>query len=125
MMLRTRFPYPLFSLLLLFALTPACEPKEDQSVRVQAMVDQLVQDRIQSHKDIRLARCREEMLREAGGKVDSMLLEEARLTRDTLDRPPKPTKPGQPLLRTLPDSLRLVQKPRIQSPGKDTLQKND
>ncbi len=109
----------------LCALPLACEPAEDQSVQVQAMVDQLVQDRIQSHKEIRLLRCREEMLREAGEKVDSILLEEARLKRDTLDRPSKPLKPDQPSLRTLPDSLRIVQKPRVVKMGADTLQKND
>lgn len=112
------------SLLLLFLTTVfACESGEDQSVRVRAMVDQLVSDRIQSHKDIRLQRCREEMLREAGEKVDSILLAEARQQRDTVSRPPKPVKPVQPAFRNLPDSMRKVQKPKVSLT--DTLRANN
>lgn len=113
-----------YSLLLLFLITTtSCKSGEDQSVQVKALVDQLVSDRIQSHKDIRLQRCREEMLREAGEKVDSILLEEARQQRDTVSRPPKPVKPIPPAFRNLPDSMRNVQKPIVSLA--DTLKANN
>ncbi len=112
-------------LLLLTISSFACEAGEDQSVKVQALVDGLVNDRIKSHKEIRLQRCREEMLREAGEKVDSILLEEARMRRDTLSRPPKPTKPLQPAFKALPDSLKDIQRPQIPSESGDTLLRYD
>jgi len=100
---RTPLIFPAF-LLCLLVLGFACEPSFDEDAIVQKLMDESLQERINSYKQIREERCRDGLLREANRRVDSILFMEAKMAKDTVDRPPVPLKPKAPEKKILKDS---------------------
>lgn len=98
--------YLFLSVLLTAILLPlgACRPERDRSAEIQAMIQQEVDRRLNNYREVRLNRCEEDLLKEAVRRVDSILLEEARLYKDTVGKPPKPLRPERPELRPLLDT---------------------
>ena len=81
-------------------------PDENQ-VAVESFVEQQVEQQLATYKKIFLQQCRDKVLLEAGRIADSILINEARLKRDSMGKPPKPLKPEKPEIKQLKDSLSL------------------
>jgi len=96
------------ALLLLLAFALGCGEDDRNQKAVQKMIEEKVEERLRTYRETRMNRCRREAAQEASTIADSILLEQARLTRDTLSKPPKPTKPERPELKTLKDSLKVA-----------------
>lgn len=77
-------------------------------VDIDAVIEEKVQERLDEFERIIMQRCRNRALEEAGDLADSIIIERARLQRDTADRPLKPLRPDQPELKSLEDSLELA-----------------
>lgn len=94
--------------MLLLLLSPACQDGPDENLlAVEAFVEEKVQERLATYRTILDQQCREAILQEAGAIADSILLAEARLRRDSVNKPPRPAKPEKPELKKLEDSLSL------------------
>lgn len=72
---------------------------------VEAMIQQEVTDRVATYRNNRVQRCYKDAVKEASIIADSVLLIEARMKRDSASKPPRPTKPEQPVAKKLRDSL--------------------
>lgn len=94
------------SVLLLLALANACE--SSTHLDIDAVIEEKVQERLDEFQRIIKLRCQIEVLNEAGEIADSIILREARLQKDTLDRPFRPDRPSEPVLKRLEDSLPLA-----------------
>jgi hypothetical protein len=92
-------------LLVLATVLTACQ--SSTHVDTAAVIEEKVQERLAEFKRVIDLRCREKMLEEAGLIADSLVLMQARLKKDTLQRPVRPVRPGEPELKTLNDSLPL------------------
>jgi hypothetical protein len=107
--------------LLLFSLTTAClDPQEFSEEELQALVDTELEKRLLNYQQIKLERCRENLLIKANSIVDSLLYLEAQQMADSLSNTnvlPKParpeirivrdTRPIAPLFDTIIDSIRI------------------
>lgn len=85
----------------------ACDPPEP-SVTVEDLVQQKLQQKITDLHKNRRERCINEALESASLIVDSILIERARLEKDSLAKPPKPTKPEFPDVFILQDTTSAV-----------------
>lgn len=83
-----------------------CRPEEagDQQ-RVEALIQEELKKRVEDYRLVVMQQCRERALLKASSLADSILITEARLSRDTLGRPPKPIKPEKPEIKLPKDSL--------------------
>lgn len=82
----------------------SCLQERDRSAEVEALIQETIEERLANYERIRRERCREEILDEANRITDSLLIEEARSQKDTLDRPPRPARPQKPEIRQLEDT---------------------
>jgi len=82
---------------------------------IQMAVDEKVEILLSSKRE----RCRREALDQAAAIVDSMLIVRARASKDTLGKPPRPTKPERPEILTPADSTPI--RPFL---SKDTVDQN-
>jgi hypothetical protein len=78
--------------------TTAClfEPEYSQK-EVDAKMKQTLNDRLLEYRQLSLRNCREELLKEAIKRADSLLVLDTYFKRDTLTLPPKPQRPGDPI----------------------------
>ena len=93
--------------LLLLSITACGNVQDENRIAVETFLEQQVEERLATYKRILDKQCRDNILEEAGKIADSILIAEARLRRDSMNKPPKPTKPGRPELKKLKDSLTL------------------
>ncbi len=77
-------------------------------VDIDAVIEEKVQERLDEFRRVINQRCKDKALEEAGILADSIIIERARLQKDTSERPPRPFRPDQPELMTLEDSLELA-----------------
>lgn len=105
-------------LLLGFLTLSACQ--SSTHVDTDAVIEEKVQERLAEFKRVIDLRCREKVLEEAGLIADSLVLRQARLKKDTFQRPIKPVRPDEPELKTLNDSLPLKPffEPSLSQPDK-------
>ena len=83
----------------------SCGEREAQRQLVNEVVQEQLLARIRNYKEIRYRKCLEEMYRQAGEIADSLLLMEARQTRDSTGKPIVPLKPGQPEIKVFADTV--------------------
>ena len=95
----------LLPVLLMLLTFTACETKEDLQAQVDALIEQRVEERRTAFKKTLLSNCDERILQEATRIVDSILIAEARLKKDTIDRPDRPDRPQLPEVKKLKDTL--------------------
>lgn len=95
------------SWLVVIALTfSSCGGKSGANPERMAYIEKQVEERINEYKSIIDERCMERILEEANRQTDSILLVKARLERgDSLNKPPRPDKPGKPEVKTIIDSV--------------------
>ena len=112
-------------ILILTIMVSACQ--SSTHVDIDAVIEEKVQERLAEFKRVIDLRCRDKMLEEAGLIADSMVLLQARLKKDTLNRPLRPVRPDEPELKTLNDSLPLkplfettISKPQTSQPASKT-----
>lgn len=96
--------------------TSACLNKAEFSVEdVQALMDEQLERRLENYREIKLERCRNDLLAKADLMVDSLIFLESQ-SKDTsfIPKPARPeirivqdTRPIVPLFDTIIDSLRL------------------
>lgn len=94
--------------LVLFCLLPACKEDDRNQQAVQAEIEKKITERVYSFRQTRMQRCYEQALEEASRLADSILIEEARLKRDTIGKPQIPPKPGKPEIKSILDSIPLA-----------------
>ncbi|MCB0639024.1 MAG: hypothetical protein KDC54_20485 [Lewinella sp.] len=94
--------FPVF-LLLVATLLAGCESAT--AVDVDQVIEDNVEERLAAFRAVLEDRCREQAVEEAGLLADSIILERARLNRDTTGRPPRPHRPDMPELLTIDDSV--------------------
>lgn len=99
--------YLLFFLVFLLGIGACSTGPDENRLAVDAFLEKEVEERIATYREILFQKCREDILEEAGEIVDSILITEARLQRDSTNKPPKPEKPEKPELKMLKDSLSL------------------
>ncbi|PHN07433.1 hypothetical protein [Flavilitoribacter nigricans] len=100
--------YPVgLALVIVTALVACGDGPDENQVAVEAFLKQQVEERILTYRQILTQQCRDNVLEEAGKIADSILIAEARLQRDSMNKPPKPLKPDRPELKKLKDSLKL------------------
>ena len=95
----------LFAILMISVLSIGCAKEKDDQARLEEMIEEEVNSRLANYRQIVLAQCRKRMLEEASEIVDSILIEQARLGRDSLLKPPKPSKPEKPEIKSLKDTV--------------------
>ncbi len=93
----------IFLMLPLVLTLPNCGQKS-QREQVDELIETQVELKIANYKEIRKQKCLEEMYRQAGEIADSILLEQARLARDTANRPVIPIKPEKPQVIDVSDT---------------------
>jgi hypothetical protein len=82
----------------------ACETQEDLQAEVEALIEQRVEERRSSFIATIQKNCERDILEEATRIVDSIIIAEARLKKDTLPKPPRPDRPEVPELKQLKDT---------------------
>lgn len=88
--------------------TTSCLNREEYSAEeMQALVDRELERKLTQYQEIRLRRCREEMLEQADAIVDSILFYETSRRSDTLGLP-RTSRPARPELRNVPDTRPLA-----------------
>ncbi len=92
-------------ILLMPLLWCSCGEDNRNRIAVEKVIQEEVDKRVANYRQNRMRRCYEDAVREASALADSVLLLEARLTRDTASKPPRPSKPERPALKKLQDSL--------------------
>ena len=98
--------FPLVPLFFCLSFFTACESATH--VDIDAVIAEKVQERLTEFEKIVNRRCMDRALEEAGLLADSIIIEQARRKKDTLDRPLRPLRPDQPELLQLEDSLELA-----------------
>lgn len=93
-------------IMLLLLIIVACQQKQPKITRKE-LIEQEVQKKIQLIVTNKNTRCLRESLEEASKIVDSMIIAQAKLSKDTLLKPPKPEKPLPPTPLTLKDTLKI------------------
>ena len=95
-----------FPLFFFFLFWGGCKDGPDGNrLAVDAFVEEQVEERLDVYQKILAQQCWDKILEEAGKIADSILINEARLKRDSIDKPPKPEKPERPEMKHLKDSL--------------------
>lgn len=97
----------LFVSILLLTATGCGDGPDENQIAVETFLEQQVEERLATYKRILNQQCLDKVLEEAGEIADSILIAEARMERDTMNKPLKPTKPERPELKKLKDSLTL------------------
>jgi hypothetical protein len=93
-------------ILLLLSLSFACE--SSTHVDIDAVIEENVAERLNEFQRVVNLRCRNRALEEAGLLADSIIIAGARQKLDTMQRPPRPLRPDQPILLELKDSFELA-----------------
>jgi hypothetical protein len=104
-------------------ITSACLKNTKDSDAVQAAINKRLEERFEDYKRIRLKRCMEDVLEEANLIVDSIMLLEARMAKDTLYKPLRPDKPEKPEIKTILDTLPIA--PILTPEQVDSLRRRD
>lgn len=92
-------------ILLIFVLSLlSCGEDNRNKIAVDRVIAEEVEKRIQDFRTTRMNRCKEKAIDEANEIADSLLIIQARLSRDTIGKPPKPDKPEKPEIKLLEDS---------------------
>ncbi|MEM6394757.1 MAG: hypothetical protein AAF741_00320 [Bacteroidota bacterium] len=91
----------------IFMLILSCMSCGADSLDKEAALREIAQERLDRIKSNILRDCREEVLELANQRADSLLLERAKKIKRLADRPPKPTRPGEPPNRELSGELPL------------------
>ena len=86
-------------------LLVACESEEDKQALEDMLIQQELERRLVSYERIFFNNCEQKAIDEATRIADSIMIERARLLKDTLGKPSKPDRPEKPELRTLEDSI--------------------
>lgn len=92
-----------YLLLVLVVLCFSCKDNRNANA-VEALIKNKLEERLAEYERIRKEKCQEEIMTAASLIVDSILIKEAKASKDTLKRPAKPPKPPKPEIRTLIDS---------------------
>jgi hypothetical protein len=93
-----------FILLIALLSLYSCGEDNRNKIAVDRVIAEEVENRVQSFRSTRMERCKEKAIDEANEIADSILIREARLSRDTISKPPKPEKPEKPEIKLLEDS---------------------
>ncbi len=83
------------------------ERQEYTQEEIDIMIRARVEEKVASYRQIKTERCTEDILVRANAIADSILIEEARLHRDTVGKPPRPLKPQPPEIRHVKDTAPL------------------
>ena len=83
--------------------------KQDFSDR-EGMIQAKVDERVEEYRLSLLKRCREKVMKEAGARVDSILIVRSSEihTIDSIPRPAKPVKPNKPVVPLLEESEPII-----------------
>lgn len=111
--MRIIIPFCLLGTVLFFS----CGEDDRNKIAVEKVINEEIERRVNDYRRMRINHCKEKAITEANEMADSILIEEARLARDTITKPPKPEKPEKPELKSLQDSTPV--KPLV---GRDSLQ---
>jgi len=82
-------------------LAPGCREEKHAP---EALIRSYVDEKLHEFENQRMEACRAVAFDNAAKIVDSLLIERARLEKDTLGKPPKPEKPLKPEIKTPLDS---------------------
>lgn len=74
----------------------------------EAAIEEKVQERLSNYKHIISQKCRKAILEEASAMADSIILERAKILKDSIERPEKPDRPEKPEVLEIKDSLTLA-----------------
>ncbi|MEM9990468.1 MAG: hypothetical protein AAF738_01825 [Bacteroidota bacterium] len=85
----------------------ACEPPKAR-ISIRALVEQKLAQKTTDWETEKKQRCRREALDAAARRVDSMLIEQARMENYAQDRPLRPMKPDYPDVFILQDTTSSV-----------------
>ena len=94
-------------LLLSILMLTACESQDDLQKQVQELIDQRLEDRMLNYTTTLNRKCTERVLEEAARIADSILIVEARLSKDTIDKPLRPDRPEAPEIKIGTDTAAL------------------
>jgi hypothetical protein len=96
-----------FFILLIFFVASCTDSEDAKKIRIEQMILDNVEQRIQEYIAIRERNCKEDILVEAGKRADSLLLEEARNNRLSDLRISIPDKPATPI-KAFPQDFNLL-----------------
>ncbi len=96
-----------FIVLILTIPLIACESEADKKRFETMLIEQEVEKRLADYKEAFDINCREKVLEDATRIADSLIIEEARLLKDTLLKPFKPERPEKPEILPFEDTLKV------------------
>lgn len=108
----------LIGAIILVIIFAACESEGEKQQFEQMLIEKDVEERLVQYKRILEENCEAKVLEEATRIADSIIIEQARMLKDTLLKPIKPERPGVPEIKTLEDTLKV--KPFLPKPKRDT-----
>ncbi|HMN90619.1 MAG TPA: hypothetical protein PKD70_05085 [Saprospiraceae bacterium] len=97
----------LIVLALLWLLALGCDSEAKQQAQETQLIEQYVSARLQDYERTLRERCQERVLTEAIRVSDSLIILEARLSKDTIFKPYKPERPERPEAKVLNDTTPL------------------
>lgn len=98
-------PISIFILPLFILLVTGCLREHDRSAETEAIIQEAVRNRLETYEQVRMERCREDILEEANRITDSLMIVEARRQRDTSGRPSRPVRPEKPEFPVVEDTI--------------------
>lgn len=98
-------PISIFILPLFILLVTGCLRERDRSAETEAIIQEAVRNRLETYEQVRMERCREDILEEANRITDSLMIVEARRQRDTSGRPSRPVRPEKPEFPVVEDTI--------------------
>ncbi len=88
-------------------LALGCDSETKQQAQETQLIEQYVSARLQDYERALRERCQERVLTEAIRISDSLIILEARLSKDTIFKPYKPERPERPEAKVLNDTTPL------------------
>ena len=108
-MKRTISHIVILNLILFLLLSLGCEQKKKETPEERSeRIEQAVDDKFAKRRAERMKRCKENAIKIAEERVDSILIAQAKLTTiDTIGKPIKPVKPDLPEITPPKDSTEI------------------
>lgn len=108
-MKRTISHIVIFNLMISFLFTFGCRKSQQETPEARKeRIEKAVAEKFAKRRAERMLECKKNAIRIAELRVDSMLLAQAKLIPvDTIDKPPVPIKPDQPIITLPKDSTEI------------------
>ncbi|MEM1327748.1 MAG: hypothetical protein AAGI23_17435 [Bacteroidota bacterium] len=117
--------YRIYPAIAMAMLLLACEPQDNSEAKAQ-LIDERVAEKVERLRNSKADRCRTELYTQANTIVDSILIARAKVSKDTITKPMKVSRPDLPDAFLLEDTFAIHPLlPEVDTLNADTLTNED